>query len=148
MPPPSPLKIRRDVAQGMHALSASTNSSPTASPSLQATPGSFEERSEKSSAAQRQAAQRFSQPRAERPAASKPPPPPLIGSEDFYKHKQAGIKHARMAYNAKVDSHFDSLRGGDRRSEPAPPADQIGSVAHERASRHVADINQYVASEP
>ena len=78
-------------------------------------------------------------------------PPPLIGSEDFYKHQQAGIKHARQAYNAKVNDHFDSLKrnNGDRstREEPPAPVDQIGSIAHERASRHVADIREFVAGE-
>ena len=65
-------------------------------------------------------------------------------------YQQAGIKHARQAYNAKVNDHFDSLKrnNGDRsREEPPAPVDQIGSIAHERASRHVADIREFVAGE-
>jgi hypothetical protein len=142
-PPPStvPANINKTASHPPTAPANKTETRPPPSSSI---------RQPIRSAAQRQAAQRFSAPRAEPPAAVPRVPPPLIGSEDFYKHQQAGIKHARQAYNAKVNDHFDSLKrnNGDRsREEPPAPVDQIGSIAHERASRHVADIREFVAGE-
>ena len=97
-------------------------------------------------AAQRAAAERFAQPRE----AQMPPvqsPAPLIGTEDFYRRLQGNIKSSRMSYNNVVSSHYDSLKRppGDRgRAQIAAPTDQIGVVAHERASRHVQGITEFV----
>jgi hypothetical protein len=155
-PPPSTVPANKAAAQSLPPTAPVKNKIDTQPPitSVQKVetrpPPSSSIRQPIRSAAQRQAAQRFSAPRAEPPAAVPRVPPPLIGSEDFYKHQQAGIKHARQAYNAKVNDHFDSLKrnNGDRsREEPPAPVDQIGSIAHERASRHVADIREFVAGE-
>jgi hypothetical protein len=98
------------------------------------------------SAAQRAAAERLVQPR-QQPQAERHAPAPLIGSEDFYKHQQKGIRHYRTAYDARVNAHFDALAAGKEglaRAAPPPPVDAIGALAHENASRHVAPIRQLV----
>ena len=151
-PPPRSAQQRRRPGAGVAPRRKVSLASPSTAPAnkTETRPPPSSIRQPIRSAAQRQAAQRFSAPRAEPPAAVPRVPPPLIGSEDFYKHQQAGIKHARQAYNAKVNDHFDSLKrnNGDRsREEPPAPVDQIGSIAHERASRHVADIREFVAGE-
>ena len=53
-----------------------------------------------------------------------------------------------MAYNKRVDSHFDSLEPNRAHAAVAPsaPSDPIGALAHEMAGRHVAPISEYVPS--
>lgn len=103
------------------------------------------------SAAQRAAAQRFAQPRAvahSSQSSSSSSPAPLIGCEAFYKHKQANIKHSRAVYDRQVEAHYDSLKQpAGHRAAPLslpPSSDPIALVAHERASRHVAPITEFV----
>ena len=97
------------------------------------------------SAAQKAAAARFQQPRAivDAQPEHKPAPPPLIGSEAFYRHKQSNIKAYRTAYNSRVEQHESALRdGGAGGATAAAPRDAIGLLAHERASRHVEGITK------
>ena len=100
------------------------------------------------SAAQRAAAQRLLQPKQPLPP-ERAAPAPLIGSEDFYRRKQEGIKNYRTAYDSRVGAHFDALAGRADTTTAAPPAptDAIGALAHENASRHVAPIGQFVRGE-
>ena len=105
-------------------------------------------RSQRRSAAQRAAAERLGQPRQQH-AEHRAPARSLIGSEDFYRHKQEAIGHYRQVYNTRVGHHFDALAAGTgvATALPAPPpADAIGALAHETASRHVAPIRQLVRS--
>jgi hypothetical protein len=99
-------------------------------------------RSQRRTATQRAAAERLTQLRPTLYAAV-PPPPPLLGSEAFYKHQQEGIRNFRTAYDARVQVHSDALAAGSGWANVAPPAsaDAIGALAHEIASRHVAPIS-------
>ena len=99
-------------------------------------------RSQRRTATQRAAAERLTQLRPTSYAAV-PPPPPLLGSEAFYKHQQEGIRNFRTAYDARVQVHSDALAAGSGWANVAPPAsaDAIGALAHEIASRHVAPIS-------
>lgn len=101
--------------------------------------------SQRRSAAQRAAAERLVQPQQHR-AEQRVAPAPLIGSEDFYKHQQDGIRHYRSVYDARIGAHFDSLAAGTGMATmKAPrPTDGIGTLAYENASRHVAPISQLV----
>ena len=101
--------------------------------------------SQRRTATQRAAAERLTQLRPTSYAAV-PPPPPLLGSEAFYKHQQEGIRCFRTAYDARVQVHSDALAAGSGWANVAPPApaDAIGALAHEIASRHVAPISQVV----
>ena len=103
-------------------------------------------RSQRRTATQRAAAERLTQLRATSYATVPPPPPPLLGSEAFYKHQQEGIRRFRTMYDARVQAHSDALADGSGWANVAPPApaDAIGALAHEIASRHVAPISQVV----
>lgn len=102
-------------------------------------------RSQRRTATQRAASERLTQLRPTSYAAV-PPPPPLLGSEAFYKNQQEGIRCFRTAYDARVQVHSDALAAGSGWANVAPPAsaDAIGALAHEIASRHVAPISQVV----
>ena len=109
----------------------------------------FAVRSHRRTPAQRAAAAKLSEPRPANEERRRAEPAPLIGCEAFYKHQQEGIRNYRMAYNKRVDSHFESL--GPNRAQAAAsalpaPADSIGALAHEMAGRHVEPIREYIAS--
>lgn len=101
------------------------------------------------SAAQRAAAQRFTQPSASKPAAAAAHVAPLAGCEAFYMYQQAAIKEYRNAYNSRVDAHYEALENGrpvpssERSSISSSPA---AALAHEIAGRHVQPITQFVAA--
>ena len=108
--------------------------------------------SHRRSAAQRAAAQRLAAPKPsavwcdERPSR-RASPAPLIGSEDFYKHKQEGIRRYREAYDGHVNAHFDALASGHSAAMALPPTvtgsgNSVLALAHENASRHVRRIRK------
>ena len=77
------------------------------------------------------------------------PEPLALGSvQAFYKCKQEGIKSYRMAYNNRVDAHFDGLASSAHGVvPPPPPAAPAEALAHELAGRHVESISAFVRAE-
>lgn len=119
-----------------------------------ALPGRFAQRS----AAQRNAAKRLNAPSAAGPSTAAPARAPsgyLNPSEEhdkryydphFRKYQQAGIKEYRMAYNARVDSHFRGLEEPAAAShEPAAASrTATAALAEEAAARHTRGITAFV----